>query len=176
MNVQNIEQYVGKVAILYAKSREKKIRKLEQEVALLKELKKDYEKQIKRCDECGEDGVDVTGTCEVCFRYTKCDKCPPWWCDTCKAEICGDCENQCIGNGEQCSASVCDRCAVDNFCIGCTEADRGCKKHPLQTYEILPGRFLPACAICMESWKADSLEKLLEKFEEKNNQMKQKFM
>lgn len=170
MNVHNIEQYVGKVAVLYAKSREKKIRKLEQEVALLKELKKDYEKKLNRCDECWEDGVVLSGTCQVCYRYTQCSKCHPWICNICNEEMCCKCMIRCSLSDEL----ICKRCSIDNFCIGCACA--GCKKHPLQTYEILPGRFLPACAICMESWKADSLEKLLEKFEEKNNQMKQKFM
>lgn len=191
MNVHNIEQYVGKVAVLYAKSREKKIRKLEQEVALLKQLKTQYEKLIDRCNECGERDPTLSGTCSICYRYTHCNICTPWICSMCNAEICQKCERQCVGKKnnnpdvtvETCEKSICERCGIDNFCIGCEKSNigsqRACKDHPLTKYEILPGRFLPACALCMFCWKLDpenySLEEILKEYEEKNNQMKRKF-
>lgn len=178
--VHNIEQYVGKLAILYAKSRETKIRKLEQRVAILEDLKKDYERLMTVCWECDEESEEFFGSCSSCAQYTHCSKCVSWSCAVCNEEMCGLCAAPCINYDERtCQAEICEKCSIDNFCIGCIVKDgvsnRGCKEHHFQKYEILPGRFMPSCDSCFKEPQIP-LEEMLEKFEKKNEELKRKFM
>ncbi len=141
----NIQEYVWKHALVYAKDRDVEIKRLKYAI-------KELQRELKSCRRCGiVDPIfpeDATA-CHVCGCYTSCSRegCVPFVCSLCGAECCWDCAYPC---NEPLGHLVCILCSGTQQCYCCylfkREVIVGCATHPLQQVEMPEIGKVFACA------------------------------
>lgn len=138
---RNIQQYVARCAVLYAKDREKLKRRLDA-----------LEEALTYCVKCGNNFYnskpELSGECKFCGIYLTCQHCPvePKVCHMCgEKNMCGKCVQEC-----HCDLFVCPKCNPPGECcfycfrlggLRCVP----CSKRPFSKRVLANGYTVPFC-------------------------------
>lgn len=150
---RNIQQYVARCAVLYAKDREKLKRRLDA-----------LEEALTYCIKCGHnfylEKPSLSGECNYCGIYLACQYCSTERkvCHMCgEANICANCLQYC-----SCELVVCPKCSPTGECCFYCFRSLGaryvpCSKRPFSRRVLANGYSVPLCDY-HSAWREERYE------------------